>query len=404
MSRKPWFFIYLLTQALACASPGSVKSLTDFYADENGLRVATASVETEVSPWANTLLSFQGLWDRIWVDETQASSGSSGHHHHASARSLGVMADGVEGEDHDHDHGAMGEDMLDGSTGASIRAATGDDGATHRYEGAIGVTRQVGHGATPYRFGAQGRLSYESDYVSLTGIVNAASELFERNTLISGYLGFGKDRILPNPEPPGEQSRWPADQRRYLLGFGITQMTGKRSQILGGYSLTVLSGALEGPYRRTTVITTLFPERLPDTRLRNSVVTGWSYTPWNGTALHLRQGLYFDSWGILSWIPEIALAQEMNALLLRLSYRHTDQTRADFWEHHYTALEGWRTGDFRLDGLAQDAVSLEAKYRIALAKSDIDVGVRGMFFSQKAWASGVDPRGFTLGAHLAYAW
>jgi hypothetical protein len=97
------------------------------------------------------------------------------------------------------------------------------------------------------------------------------------------------------------------------------------------------------------VLTSLFPERLPAERLRTTGYVGLSWSPRSGTGLHLRQGLYADSWGVRSLAPELALAQAaLRQGLVTLSYRLYLQDGARFYAARYDTLTEVRSSDPRL--------------------------------------------------------
>ena len=117
----------------------------------------------------------------------------------------------------------------------------------------------------------------------------------------------------------------------------------------GGLALSAQSGTLSSPYRRARVLTSLFPERLPAERLRTTGYVGLSWSPRAGTGLHLRQGLYADTWGVRSLAPEVAWAQSaLSQGLVTLSYRMYLQSPARFYAARYESLPEVRSSDPRL--------------------------------------------------------
>lgn len=246
------------------------------YRDHGGMKVLTtnAGVEQAVAP--SWLFSGDMLWDRIEVTPSPAGSTPGGHVHGAKR-----SAQAHDGPHEEEEAAALDETVeADAMSGASQRASSVGGGLVqHRYEGTVGLARQVGHGERPHRVGGQISLSYEEDYLAVTGIADASIELWQRNLTLSGHLGFGHDRIEPFVPPPGEQDLWPATQQRFLAGFGISQVTGRRSLVSATYGLVLQSGTLESPYRRATVITTQFAENLPDTRWRHSAALECLFPP-----------------------------------------------------------------------------------------------------------------------------
>ncbi len=392
--------VVLTARALSIAGGSSYFDLFH-YRDHGGMQVLTSNVGLEQGLAPNWLFIADILWDRIEMMPSPDGS-TGGGHVHAAKRAVGASDDPDEVD-------MTSSDLANGSdavSGASQRASSVDGGLVqHRYEGSVGLARQIGHGDKPHRLGGRVSISHEDDYFSMTGIADAAVELRQRNLMLSGHLGFGQDRIEPHVPPPGEQDRWPANQQRYLAGFGISQVMGRRSVVSATYGLAVQAGTLESPYRRSTVITTQFTENLPDTRWRHSAVLEWSFSLWSGLALHHREGAYYDSWNFHAWIPETALRwQFVDGFLLTLRHRHASQDAAEFWQHHYTKVEGYRSGDYRLAGLTQETVTGELGWSHPIG--DRVLGLSGFLsrFWQRSQESGVHPEGYTLGASAKWAW
>lgn len=380
------------------------------YRDADGLQVTTSQAGLEQAIAPNWLMSAKMLWDRLSFAPGDGSMEGSGHEHHLMKGGAGSVEAGAGQAAQDgHDHEGMediGGGAVDGISGASRRAAGSSSGAVqHRYEVMAGLARQVGHGSRPHRIGGKAQVSYEDDYVAVTGIADAAVELWQRNVTLSGYAGFGYDYVNPVKPPPGEASEWPASQRRYLTGFGYSQVTGRRSTVSVGYGLQVLTGKLESPYRRATVITTEFSESLPDQRWRHHGALTWAFTPMPGLALHHRQGLYYDSWNYHAYIPETALSWQIFAAhMLTLRHRYVRQDAAEFWQHHYDDLQGYRSGDYRLAGLNHHAVTAEWAWRRDFDLRLLEVSGHITRFWQDSQASQVSPEGYLFGLSVAWAW
>ncbi len=388
----------LFAAAIACAS-GNAHFDVFQYHDQGGMNVLTsdAGMEKVVAP--DWLFNAELLWDRIEVSPSPAGTAGGSHVH--GAKHAAQVHDGP------HDEESLPSvGVVDGVSGASQRASTAGGGRVqHRYEGALGLARQIGHGERPHRLGGEVRVSYEEDYLAITGIADASIDLMRRNLVLSGHLGFGNDRIEPFVPPPGEQELWPATQQRFLVGFGISQVTGLRSVVSATYGLVMQMGTLESPYRRTTVVTTQFAENLPDARWRHSAALQWSFTPWEKVALHHSEGAYYDSWNFHAWIPETALRwQFLENWMLTLRHRHASQDAAEFWQHHYTALDGYRSGDFRLAGLTQEAVTGELSWRLAFAHRVLQLSGFVSRFWQESTESGVHLEVTTLGASAKWTW
>ena len=141
----------------------------------------------------------------------------------------------------------------------------------------------------------------------------------------------------------------PAASVRLTAGFSASQLLTPRLVFSGGLAASAQSGTLSSPYRRALVLSSLFSERLPQERLRTTGYVGLAWSPRAGLGLHLRQGLYADSWGVRAIAPEVALAQQaLKDGLVTLSYRLYLQEGARFYAARYDALSEVRSSDPRL--------------------------------------------------------
>jgi hypothetical protein len=310
------------------------------YADDAGLRVTTvaASVEQPVTAAMTALAEL--LVDRIVVhrvsaEHTDVSGQASGH----------------------------AEDDLDAVSGASVTVVHGGELDKLRWEGTLGARLEAEPSGTPVRVQAQGRASVEDDYSSLAAKLSAEAELFDRNTTLSAFTGYGHDVSDPSVRPPGEADDWPASHDRFTAGATASQLLGPRLVLSGGAATTLQLGTLQSPYRRALVRTTLFPERLPHRRVRATafVSLAW-YLGW-GSALHLRPGVYLDSWGVRALIGELRLARDLGSRgLLALRYRYYGQGRAAFYAPRYPQLQAPRSGDPRLGRVTEHTPGVSADY------------------------------------------
>jgi hypothetical protein len=255
-------------------------------------------------------------------------------------------------------------------TSASVTVLGGDQLEKTRYEGTLGANVDTS-GRAPLRLQPSARVSFEPDYQSYSGRLRATAELFERNTTLSGFLGFGHDRVDPLETPVGDADRWPATHGRVNGGLSLSQVLSARLVVAGGIGANYMFGNLSNPYRRALVRTTLFPEQLPTQRARTTAYAtlAW-YVGWDA-ALHLRFGTYLDSWGVKAVIPQAAVARDFSdTVLLTLQYRLYWQSAASFYEFRYDDLEPARTGDQRLGGIHEHQPCLEMAWTLLGTQGD----------------------------------
>lgn len=339
--------------------PSEAELRAFFYTDDEGLQVVTTGAQlTQRLPWGDTLTLEAGL-DAIELEPVDVVSGAS------------VIADG-------------------------------DSGLTEqRYEVAPGYSVALGSAEAPIDLGVRGRVSSEPDYTSWSGEVGATLELFERNTTLGGFVGYGHDTIDPTSFAEGDEDRWPASHERVYGGVGLRQLLTRHLDIAAGLSVTWQSGALASPYRRALVLigqgffARLDPrgERHPGERTRAVGFLSTSAYLGRGMALHLRVAGYADSWDVLALQPELALDIELGSrVLLILGYRLALQGAADFHARRYTLTDDIRTGDRRLGALDEHLAGFELRWTVAGAPN-----ARGSLDLAAGWAlslltyRGVDP-------------
>ncbi len=323
--------------------------LTSQYWDGSGQLVSTVEGKFgfPLAPDWRLGIKALGEWIRIpGVPDT--SNPHAGHNH---------------GDHGGHDPGGASTDV-DAVSGASIRAHGHHGTGEARGEATLSLRRNW-QGSNPASLAGSLRYSGESDFHSSMAAVSGGKELFQRNTAISGFLGGGLDYSVPTDPPPGEADLWPAAAIRLAAGAQVGQLLSPRVQAGVSYAFSMLAGTLENPYRRARIITTLFPERLPDTRYRQvGAIEMGAYLGFGIAAFHC-QGGYFDSWGIKAWIPETAIPVEIGKRwLITPRHKYYYQLPADFYRTSYTAREGWYTGDIRLGHLEGNEFGFEVEYSL----------------------------------------
>lgn len=337
----------------ACAPPGSpglrarpvAAELRGYhYSDNSGLTVATLAANVEQPLSQHFTATLRGIADHIVVDRTivevppaLVGNQSTGH--------LDTRPDVV--------------------TSASSAVVGGEGSDKWRFEGTPGLRWGGDVDGAPSAASVQFRVSHEPDYASKLVLLRASTSLFEDNTTIGVFAGYGWDRVSPPLPPPGQEDIWPAEHNRLVGGASVSQLLSPSLVVSVGGSVTRQRGTLSNPYRRATVRTSLFPEVLPDARDRFTAFVGsaW-YLGWHA-ALHGRIGVYTDSWGVQSIIPEVALTKELGArLLLDLHYRYYKQTAADFYEPVYPDLAPILAGDMRLGRVHDNTFGTELQWQL----------------------------------------
>lgn len=341
--------------ALAAEATGHADGRAHAYRDDAGLFVSSLEGGWE-HPLSSALsIRLRALADWITILAPAASdphAGHSGGHEHPEEDGNPMAADAV--------------------SGASARVIAGaSDSRETRAGGGLGLAWRGSLGSAPVTLSLDGRGSREPDYRSFGGILSGSLALFRANLGLSAFVGLGRDEIAPPIDPPGQAGSWPAAQGKLSGGFALAQSLTPRLAASAGASGAIQQGRLSSPYRNARVGITYFPERLPAERLRGTAFAGLAWYLGRGAALHARQALYADDWGVRAWIPETALAKEYGRWLATIRHRFYAQTRADFYRPVYPGLEGYRTGDARLGRLYDQTGGLAFGYRLGTAAAPI---------------------------------
>jgi hypothetical protein len=265
----------------------------------------------------------------------------------------------------------------------SASAATTGGGAVSevRVEGALGLHFATATGDTPIRVAGRVKASGEPDYASVSASLSGETELSQRHLTLSAFAGFGRDTVSPPKPPPGQGAFWPGTHARFTAGVTLSQIVSPRIVIGAGLAGTLQEGALASPYRRAIVKTSLFPEVVPGSRARVTAFASLSFAVHSRVALHTRQGLYADDWGVLAWVPEAAFVFDVvrgGRALVTTRYRMYAQTAAWFYKARYLKIEDIMTGDMRLGPIREHAAGLGVQWTI--------LGNRGDFGSLTAEA------------------
>jgi hypothetical protein len=322
--------------------PGAASLRSYYYTDNSGVSVKTLAASAAQPVSDRVEIGLRGMGEQIVLRRKPLDVGDPG---------------AMQGTGHPpHEPDAV--------TSASATAAGGEVAEEYRFEGIGTATITTDVDGQPARARILLRGSTEPDYRSLYGSVGGEAELNDRNTTVAGFAGFGRDRVMPVEAPPGEADDWPATHIRVNGGGTVSQILSERLILSAGLGGTVQNGQLANPYRRAVVVTTLFPEVVPRSRIRFTGFAGLAWYLGAGTALHVRQGAYADTWDVYAWIPEVAVATELAATVLaQLRYRFYLQSSADFYQGRYRDLEPLMSGDARLGRVVGHIPAAEVEWK-----------------------------------------
>ncbi len=388
--------VFALFSAALCADTDlagtNQEVLLSQYQDQTGQKVWSGKAKSAIRFLGHWRLAFKGEGE--WVKPGLGREKDTGivnlepTHHHGSARTtLGSFSTF---------NAATPTSQVDAVSSASSRITT-EPGGHGRFEGAVSLQRSLS-GTHSGFLGSAFSYSGESDFQSAMLGLNGGLDFFAGNTVLVGNLGGGIDRADPKESPPGEGFRWPTRTSRMLAGIQIGQLLTSRARLGLSYAFSAILGPQENPYRRALVHTTLFPEKLPETRFRHVFGTEVGLYLGGGIAFFHREGIYFDTWGVQSIIPETALPMEMGSRwMLTPRHRWYSQTPARFYKTKYHYLdEGWLSGDPRLSRLQGNEYGLDLEFMLRPGEGASSLSLSGTYAELKDLGAGTRSRSLTL--------
>jgi hypothetical protein len=370
----------------ACAACGGARRAgaselrSFYYTDNSGLSVSTTGLTADQQVSRRVTLRMRAVADYVALErkpldpgDPLAMSQPSGHHPHPDVVSS-----------------------------ASSTAAGGAVKEKWRFEGNAAVARAGTIRGEPGVLEARVRASHETDYMSISGGVSGQIETRERNTTLAGFIGAGHDAVDPVEKPPGQLDDWPATHDRVTAGGSISQVVSPRVVVGAGAGATWQWGMLANPYRRALVVTSLFPEEVPDSRGRFTAFAAAAWYLGAGAALHLRQGAYLDTWEVFALVPEAAVVVERGPWLTTIRYQYYTQWSADFYRARYERIEPLISGDSRLGRIEQHAAGLELRRALGGAFSFVASYDFSLLWYRSLGTDVILGHSFSLGAAATY--
>ena len=226
-----------------------------------------------------------------------------------------------------------------------------------------------------------GGASFENDYLSFNTGVEGERNFNEKNTTLSGGLGFSYDMIEPTDSDVFQERVDKENKQGYSLFAGVSQVLGKNAAIQSTVQYQLANGFLSDPYKRAYVQSLGGPvnDARPDLRHQFSWLTRYrqhlSY--FRGT-LHADYRLYFDDWGVNAHTFEVAWHQMLwSSFRLIPSVRYYSQSQADFYAPYFISERGddLYSSDYRLSPYGAIAWRAKAETRFQVYNLDLIVNI-----------------------------
>lgn len=209
-------------------------------------------------------------------------------------------------------------------------------------------------------------VSIEDDYRAYNGAISTTRDYNEKNTTLSGGLGFSYDQIEPteggiNGRPSSE------DKQTLRLFGGLSQVLTRHTAIQSTLSYQFGNGYLSDPYKLAWVAGTPIQDNRPDQRHQFSWLTRYrSHFERMGGTLHLDYNFFVDDWGINAHTFDLAWYQSVFGLMRVIpSLRYYSQSQADFYAPWYDSArsDGLASSDYRLSPYGALSYRIRAETR-----------------------------------------
>lgn len=222
-----------------------------------------------------------------------------------------------------------GEYLVDVISSASIGQGVDEDGVITelRHGVGVGVGKELDFDSSQLDLSIHGVYSSENDYTSWIYGLDTALSFAERNTKLSLGITRVSDDIQANNDPT-----FSGELDGVTVSFGVEQLLGPRVTFTLGYQLAYLEGFLGNAYRRV-LFESGAPSREdpPEKRVRHNLTGRIAVALPTGTAVHLLNRGYIDSWEMAAVTPELRVYQELgSSSLVRVRYRFYAQSAAEF--------------------------------------------------------------------------
>jgi len=221
---------------------------------------------------------------------------------------------------------------------------------------------------------ASGGVSFENDYLAIYGGLGGQMDFNEKNTTVSGGLGFSVDSIDPvdTAEYPLRPSH--EDKQSYSGFLGVSQVLARNVAVQSTLTYALGSGFLSDPYKQALVVGEPVADSRPDLRNQISWLTRYRhhFSSLNAT-FHADYQFYWDDWNVTAHSFEVAWYQSLfEAIRFIPSVRYYSQGQADFYANYYDQIrnDGYYSSDYRLSPYGAISWRLRAETRFRIWRFD----------------------------------
>lgn len=222
--------------------------------------------------------------------------------------------------------------------------------------------------------------SQEKDYQSYNGVVSGTRDYNEKNTTLSGGLGYSYDIIEPTQEA-GVLRVDRETKNSVDLFLALSQILGHKTtfQLSGNYQGQF--GYLDDPYKQVEIIGVPTMDTRPDDRHRFAIQGRLRrHVEWINGTFHFDYTYSYDTWSIEAHTFDAAWYQSLFGLARIIpSIRYYSQSQADFYAPFYLSAPSGSeaSSDYRLSPYG--AISYRIRGEIRVQVFDLDVGINAGF-------------------------
>ncbi|MCP5045316.1 MAG: DUF3570 domain-containing protein [bacterium] len=235
--------------------------------------------------------------------------------------------------------------------GNPVQAMSGASVSEKRYDGTLRGNYYFDNARAGGYFGVSG----EKDYLAVYAGTSGEYHINQKNTTLSGGLGFSIDEIEPtDAEKFGRAKK--KDKESVSLTGGVSQIIDRSTTIQSSISYKHSRGFLSDPYKRAH-INALGGFRVADNRPDDRNQMSWltqlrrHFEPMNASA-HLDYRFHYGDWEITSHTFELSWFQNFfdDRIQVIPEFRYYSQSQAYFYEPFYASerSDGLASSDYRL--------------------------------------------------------
>ncbi len=267
--------------------------------------------------------------------------------------------------------------------GEALQAMSGATISEKRYDGTLRGNYYFDNARVGGHFGASG----EKDYLAFYAGANGETHFNEKNTTLSGGLGFSIDEIKPTDAKLFGTRVNKDDKQSVTLNTGISQIIDRATTFQTGVAYKYSTGFLSDPYKLALIDDVPITGRtVADSRPDERHQVSWfaqlrRHVESLNASVHLDYRFYYDDWKLNSHTIDLRWYQNFFDDLVQVipSFRYYSQSQAFFYEPYYASerSDGYHSSDYRLSpyGSLTFGARLQTRLSELFGRGDLRLGL-----------------------------